>query len=313
MRKSYKDITEGERAASNMRILVLGATGMLGHKLWQCYRGRFETWAAARAGYGECSQYGLFDPDRFLGGIDAFDFDALVKVFGAVRPDVVVNCIGIIKQLPSAKDPIVSLTINSLFPHRLANLCQATGTRLIHISTDCVFSGRHGMRTEKDISDAEDLYGRTKFLGEVDGPSCLTLRTSIIGRELRTSNGLVEWFLGNRDGAVKGYTRSLYSGFTTLALASIIVKVVEHHPELAGVYQVSSSPISKYELLCLLREAFGLDIEIEPSPEVQIDRTLDSSRFRAVTGFTPPTWPEMIREMALDPTPYERWRGIRDP
>jgi dTDP-4-dehydrorhamnose reductase len=166
------------------------------------------------------------------------------------------------------------------------------------------------MYTEDDISDAEDLYGRTKFLGEVGGSGCLTLRTSIIGRELRTTSGLVEWFLSNRGSKVRGYTRAIYSGFTTLALAQIIADVLERHPGLSGVYHVSSEPINKYDLLCLLRDAFGLHIEIEPYPDVQIDRSLDSRRFRAATGFVSPAWPEMIHAMAADPTPYERWRNI---
>lgn len=283
---------------------------MLGHKLWQVYRERFDTWATVRSGYHEYARYDLFDSQRLLGGVEASDFDSVVRVLGAVRPEVVINCIGIIKQLPTASDPLISLTVNSLFPHRLANLCQAAGVRLIHISTDCVFSGRKGMYAEDDISDAEDLYGRTKFLGEVGGPGCLTLRTSIIGRELRTTSGLVEWFLSNRGGQVRGYTQAIYSGFITLALAQVVADVLEHHPGLSGVYQVSSEPIDKYELLCLLRDAFEVQVEIKPFPGVQIDRSLDSSRFRVETGFVPPTWPEMVRAMAADPTPYEHWRTV---
>jgi dTDP-4-dehydrorhamnose reductase len=164
------------------------------------------------------------------------------------------------------------------------------------------------MYTEEDVSDAEDLYGRTKFLGEVSGSGCLTLRTSIIGRELQTASGLVEWFLSNRGGQVRGYTRATYTGFTTLALGEIVANVIDRHPDLSGVYQVSSEPINKYQLLCLLNDAFDAQVEIEPYPEVQIDRSLDSSRFRAETGFAPPTWGEMVRAMANDPTPYEEWR-----
>lgn len=296
-----------------MRILILGAAGMLGHKLWQVYRNRFDTWGTVRSSYRAYARYDLFDSQRLLGGVDAFNFDTVVRALVTVRPDVVINCIGIIKQLPTAKDPIVSLTVNSLFPHRLANLCQTARARLIHISTDCVFSGRKGMYSEDDISDAEDLYGRTKFLGEVGAPGCLTLRTSIIGRELQTTNGLVEWFLNNREGGVRGYTQAIYSGFTTLALADIIADVLECHPVLSGVYQVSSEPITKYDLLCLLRDAFGVQIEIEPYPNVQIDRSLDSNRFRVATGFAPPAWPDMIREMAQDPTPYNEWRTSNGP
>jgi len=163
---------------------------MLGHKLCQLYRRRFETWTTVRSNYREYARYDLFDPERTVGGVDAADFDSVVRAVADVKPHAVINCIGIIKQLQAAKDPIISLSINSLFPHRLANLCRIGGVRMVQISTDCVFSGRQGGYTEDDASDAEDLYGRTKFLGEIAVPDCLTLRTSIIGRELSTKSGL---------------------------------------------------------------------------------------------------------------------------
>lgn len=281
---------------------------MLGHKLWQVLRERFDTWVTVRSGYSAYAHYGLFDPERVIAGVDVFDFDTVIRAVATVQPDVVINAVGVIKQLPTAKDPIVSLTINSLLPHRLAVLCQATRVRLIHISTDCVFSGRKGMYNENDMSDAEDLYGRSKFLGEINGPGCLTLRTSIIGRELGTSSGLVEWFLSKRNERVQGYSRAIYSGFPTLILARIIVEVLEQYPHLTGLYHVSSDPINKYQLLCLLRDAYRVPIEIEPFPDVDIDRSLDSSRFRTVTKFIPLPWPEMIRAMTEDPAPYHEWR-----
>lgn len=292
-----------------MRVLILGATGMLGHKAWQILKGELEAWVAARSSYRENARYGLFDPQCYLGGTDVSDFDTVVRAVARAHPEIIVNCIGIIKQLPTAKDPLTSLTVNSLFPHRLANLCQASDARLIHISTDCVFSGRKGMYTEEDVSDAEDLYGRSKFLGEVDRPRCLTLRTSIIGRELNTANGLVEWFLSNAGGKVRGFTHAWYSGLTALALARVIADVIEHHPDLSGVYQISSDPITKYDLLCFIRKEAGISVEIEPDPSVQVNRTLDSSRFRLATGFVPQSWPAMIREMVSDPTPYAQWRS----
>ena len=294
-----------------MRVLILGGAGMLGHKLWQVCRDRYETWVTLRSGFREVGRYKLFDPERTLTGVDAFDFDTVVRALAALRPDAVINCIGIIKQLPTAQDPIISLTVNSLFPHRLANLCQAACARLIHISTDCVFSGRKGMYSEDDVSDAEDLYGRSKYLGELSGPASLTLRTSIIGRELSTTSGLVEWFLSNRDGKVSGYRRAIYTGFSTLALSRIIADVIERHHDLSGVYQASSEPINKYDLLCLLRDAFRVQVAIEPDDRVCIDRSLDSSRFRTATGFAPPSWPEMIHDLANDPTPYAQWRAER--
>jgi dTDP-4-dehydrorhamnose reductase len=291
-----------------MRVLILGGGGMLGHKLCQLYARRFDTWATIRTAYRDYARYGLFHPVRTLGGVDAANFDSVVRAVAEVKPDAVINCIGIVKQLAAAKDPQISLSINSLFPHRLANLCRASGARMIHISTDCVFSGRKGMYTEADISDAEDLYGRSKFLGEVDSPGCFTLRTSIIGRELAGATGLIEWFLSQRGKKVRGFTRAIYSGFTTLALARIIADVLENHPALEGVYQVSSPPISKCDLLTLVNKTYSLDVQIEPDAELACNRSLDCSRFRQATGFTPPTWVDMVGEMHRDPTPYSDWR-----
>ena len=293
------------------RVLILGASGMLGHKLWQRCRDRFDTWATVRSAYQDYERFGLFDPERLVTDLDITDFDRMAQALAAIRPQVVVNCIGIVKQRPAAQDPIAALTVNALFPHRLARLCQAAGCRLVHLSTDCVFSGKKGMYTETDPSDAQDLYGRTKLLGEVDGPGCLTLRSSMVGRELRATNGLVEWFLSNQKAKVRGFTHVVFSGFTTLAMAGIIADIIEQRPELSGVYHVSSEPLSKYDLLCLLRHAFEADIEIEPYAHVRENRSLDGSRFRAETGFRPVPWPEMILQMAHDNTPYNQWRDAR--
>jgi len=291
-----------------MRVLILGGAGMLGHKLCQRYRDRFDTWVTVRTGCRDYARYGVFDPERTLGGVDAASFDSVVRAMAVVKPDAVINCIGIIKQLKTAKDPIVSLSVNSLFPHRLANLCRASGARMFHISTDCVFSGRKGRYTEADVSDADDLYGRTKFLGEVDAPGCLTLRTSIIGRELNTASGLIEWFLSNRGGKVRGFTRAVYTGFTTVALADIIADLLENHPQLTGLYQVSSEPISKFDLLTLVNATYNLNIEIQPDADFFCDRSMDSSRFRQTTGFRPPAWTTMVQDLHCDPTPYQDWQ-----
>ena len=290
------------------RILILGGAGMLGHKLCQLYRREFDAWCTVRSMPHGPDGFEIWDKDRTIAGVDAVDFDSVARAIAEVQPAVVVNCIGIIKQLTAAKDPIASLSINSLFPHRLANLCRAAGARMIHISTDCVFSGRKGMYAEDDISDAEDLYGRTKYLGEVNYPGSLTIRTSIIGRELHSTSGLIDWFLSNRGGKVRGFRRAIYTGFTTQALAKIIADVIRNHFELSGVWQVSSEPIAKYDLLKLVNEIYRAGIEIEPDDAFYCDRSLNSARFRAAVNFQPPTWPEMITEMYHDPLPYDQWR-----
>ncbi len=281
---------------------------MLGHKLWQVLSRRFDMHVTLRRSFDSYSRYKLFDRARTVDCVSAEDFPSVVKAFEEVSPTVVVNCIGIVKQAEAARDPLVSIEVNSLFPHRLARLCRTRGIRLIHISTDCVFSGRKGDYTENDFSDAEDLYGRTKFLGEVSDEGCLTLRTSMIGRELETSNGLIEWFLAQEGNTVSGYKRAIFSGFTTNALAEIIAKIITEHTDIHGVWHVASDPFSKFELLSLVKQVYKLNIHIEPDETVVCDRSLNSERFRKVTGFVPPTWHDMIEQMYKDTTPYSQLR-----
>jgi dTDP-4-dehydrorhamnose reductase len=213
-----------------------------------------------------------------------------------------------VKQLSSANDPVTAISTNSLLPHQLAAVCRAHSARFIHVSTDCVFSGRKGMYTEDDRPDPEDLYGQTKLLGEVTTPGALTIRTSMIGRELRTTSGLVEWLLSHRSGRVDGYRRAIFSGFTTRALAALIGDVIERHPTLTGLYHVAADPINKFDLVTKLNEQFRAGITVDPSDKVQIDRSLDAGRFRRVTGMIPPSWDEMIESLARDSAPYEEWR-----
>lgn len=294
-----------------MRILILGGEGMLGHKVWQVLSARFETFATFRDFDGPWKRYPVFaDADKscLIAGVDALNFSSVIRAFSQAKPDVAINCIGIIKQLKEAKDPFISIALNSLFPHQLADLSAVTGTRLFHMSTDCVFSGRKGHYTEDDIPDAEDLYGRTKLLGEVNRPGCLTLRTSIIGRDFAKQSAMLEWFLGNRGKKIQGYTGAIYTGFPTQTLARIMGDLVEKHPDLSGLYQVASAPISKYELLVKLRDAMKLDIEIEPYDNVRSDRSLDASRFLSATGYRIPSWDAMVAEVAKDPTPYDEWK-----
>jgi len=290
-----------------VRVLVLGATGMLGHKLMQRSGDSLDVTGTVRGEAATYRNHPVLQGRRLLGGVSAENFDSVVLALAVARPEAVINCIGIIKQLPAAKDPLPSLTINALFPHRLAHLCQAAGVRLVHISTDCVFSGRRGNYSEDDISDAEDLYGRTKYLGEVSRPGCLTLRTSIIGRELHSRVGLLEWFISQRGGRVRGYTKAIYSGFTTQVIAELIASILEQPADLQGLWHVSSAPISKYDLLMLVNQAMELGITIEPDETFVCDRSLDSSRFRQKTGYQPPSWSEMVKSVAEDSTPYDSY------
>ncbi|MDQ3849113.1 MAG: SDR family oxidoreductase [Actinomycetota bacterium] len=295
-------------ATASPRVLVLGGSGMLGHKLCQVLGTRFDVRATVRTSERAVARLGVPDPARTVADVSADRFDTVVRAVATVRPDVVVNCIGIVKQAREARDPIVSISINSLFPHRVAELCRAAGARLIHVSTDCVFSGRAGGYVESDVPDPVDLYGRSKLLGEVEGAGCLTVRTSIIGRELSGANGLIEWFLG-QEGSVRGFRRAIFSGLTTQALARVLASLVCDHGALTGIRHVSSEPISKYDLLCLLKDAYGLGVEIVPDDDVACDRSLDGTKFEQETGLRAPSWAEMVAELAADETPYERMRS----
>ena len=291
-----------------MRLLVVGGAGMLGHKLWQTASRELETWATVRRVTPALRALGLGDPARTIEGLDVRQPDALAAALDRAKPDAVVNCVGVVKQLAAAKDPVESIVINALHPHVLARACVARNIRLVHISTDCVFDGARGHYREDDAPNATDLYGRSKALGEVTAPGCLTVRTSIIGRELSGTSGLVEWFLSRRGGAADGYVHAVFSGFSTPALSAILVRVLTEHQALEGLFHVAADPIDKLTLLRLLNDAFGAGVAITGRDEPRIDRSLDSSSFRAATGIVPRSWPAMIAELGADYTPYDTLR-----
>lgn len=283
---------------------------MLGHKLCQATSERMETAATVREKGAGAEALGLSKRVRMIGGVEVTNLASVERAVDSTRPDVVVNCIGIVKQSPLAQDAIASIAVNALFPHQLARICRKSGARLVHLSTDCVFSGRKGGYVEGDASDAEDLYGRSKYLGEVSELDAITLRTSMIGRELRGASGLVEWFLSQRGKAVRGFRRSIFSGFTTTALSKIILDAVIPHPELTGVWHVAADPISKHDLLSTINGVYDLGVAIETDDSVVCDRSLNGGRFRRATGFVAPSWETMIEEMYDDPTPYEQLRRL---
>ena len=233
---------------------------------------------------------------QIIVGVDVENHDSLVKLFASVLPDVVINCVGLVKQLAESNDPLLAVPINTLLPHRLAALCQIAGARLVHISTDCVFSGAKGNYLESDFPDAYDLYGRSKLLGEVDYPNAITIRTSVIGHELAGQRSLVGWFLAQQ-GSVEGFDRVVFSGLPTVELARVVCDHVLPQPQLHGLYHVAARPISKLELLKLISRTYGKDIEIIQSDEVVIDRSLNAGRFKQATGYETPEWPVLVQRM----------------
>lgn len=279
------------------KILILGSSGMLGNAMLRLFADSdgFQVKGTARS-----DRSVALLPERFkslvISGVDCENIDNLLTIFEREKPDIVINCIGLIKQKSYANDSLSAISVNSLFPHRLARVCAMNGSRLVHLSTDCVFSGSRGMYLESDFSDANDLYGRSKFLGEVDYSNAITLRTSIIGVELATSNSLVGWFL-TQTGSIKGYKRAVFSGLPTVEIARLIRDYVIPNPSLSGVFHVSAEPINKFDLLNLIAAEYEKKIIIECDESLVINRSLDSSRFRSLTGFCPKPWPELVESM----------------
>lgn len=284
-----------------MRILVLGASGMLGHAIVRSLAidGNMHQVVAVSRSLDLRSCFPELSRIDSITGVDVENTDVLLDIFNRARPDFVINCVGLVKQRDDANNPLAVLPVNAMLPHRLACLCAMVGARLIHFSTDCVFQGTRGNYIEDDISDATDLYGKSKYIGEVHDPNVITLRTSIIGHELRGAQGLIEWFLSQK-GAVQGYRNAIFSGLPTVELATVIRDYILHGKEMSGLFHVAAAPISKFDLLSLVARVYDRDIIIEPNETICIDRSLDGSQFRAATGYVAPEWPELIALMHAD-------------
>lgn len=277
--------------------MVLGASGMLGSTMIRVLSEQAD-WKVYGTVRSESNKryFSEHIAEKLISGVDVEQIDSLMKVFASTRPDVVINCVGLIKQLANAEDPLQAIPINSMLPHRLARICELYGARMVHMSTDCVFAGDKGGYAESDLSDAKDLYGKTKYLGEVAYPHTITLRTSIIGHELHSAHGLVEWFLLQHE-RCKGYTRTIFSGLPTVVLSQIIRDILIPRADLHGVYHVAARPISKYDLLKLIADIYGKAIEITPDDQVVNDRSLNADRFSLATDYVAPGWSDLVRSM----------------
>jgi len=291
------------------RILILGGGGTLGHKLWQLLPAKFpETFVSIRKPKDYYAKCGLFAGPNVIDGLDLRDFARLDSVLGELRPSVVINAAGVTLRSKEALDKVSAISVNALLPHKLAEWCGRNGSRLIHFSTVCVFDGKKGNYTEDDLPDARDLYGMTKALGDVTAPCALTLRSSFIGREIFGGVELLEWFLAQGGKKIKGFRKAIFTGLTSNRLAELVGELIGKFPALNGLYHVSSEKVSKYELLNLMKEAYKLDVQIEPDDKFECRRDLSGGRFTEATGFKCPSWPAMMTAMAADPTPYGKWR-----
>ena len=283
-----------------MRILILGGTGMLGHTLWQYFSLRFPdtytTIRQSRTVYEKCE---LFNSDKVIDSVDVIDFQMLTGIMKCIKPDFILNCIAITKRRKEADIAIHAITLNALLPHKLVEWGKNNSAKVVNFSTDCVFDGGQGNYTEESLTNATDLYGKTKALGEIQGENALTLRSSFIGTELYAGTELLEWFL-SQTGMVKGFKNAIYSGLTTLELSRILENIMVHHPSATGIYNVSSDPISKFDLLVLIRDKMHLNVEVVPDETVRCNRSLDSTKFRKEFSYTPPTWEAMIEELSKD-------------
>jgi dTDP-4-dehydrorhamnose reductase len=286
-------------------VLILGASGMLGHMLVRVLSPRHRVIGTTSSQYkAESPLAKLLDRESWIGGIDVRSLNQVDELVREIQPDVVINCVGVIKQKMESSNITDAITINSLFPHHLANLCQSQNSRLIHFSTDCVFEGTPGMKMVSDTPNATDLYGTTKRLGEVDYGDSITIRSSIVGAQIVGTESLFQWAISQKGKKIKGFTGALYSGLTTMTMSKVILEIVDNFPQLSGIQQIASEAITKHDLLRKLNAALGLNLDICPDNTIIYDRTLDGSEFVEQTGIRIPTWDEMIIEFAGDQAFY---------
>lgn len=273
---------------------------MLGHKLWQHLSLRFpNTYTTIRQSHIDYEECGIFKSDMVIDSVDVSDFPVLTGIMKCVKPDFILNCIGVTKRRKEANEAIHAITLNALLPHMLAEWGKNNSAKVVNFSTDCVFDGEHGNYTEESPTNATDLYGKTKALGEIQGENALTLRSSFIGLELHGGTELLEWFL-SQTGIVKGFKNAIYSGLTTIELSRVIEKIIVYHPAANGIYNLSSDPISKFDLLMLIRDKMHINVRVSPDETIRCNRSLDSTKFRKEFNYTPPTWEAMVEELSKD-------------
>ena len=288
-------------------VLILGVSGLIGHKLYEKLTPRFDkvsgTFHSTKDRFNDC---GLFQTGELVENVEAGNIEDTLKTISDLNPYVILNCASITKRRPEVKTPIQAITVNALFPHRLAEWAKERNKRVIHFSTDCVFDGATGNYDEASITTAVDAYGQTKALGEIRYDHSLTIRSSFIGQELSVHSELLDWFLQQRGNSIRGFTKAFYTGVSTIEMARVIGDIIEHHPKLSGLYQLSvPERISKYELLCLARDAFDMDVEITPDDTFEINPTLNGDALREKLKLSLPDWPTMMQGLAAESAMYK--------
>ena len=282
-----------------MRILIIGVSGLIGHKLLQELSMYFEVFGTLHKKKNQYGKTPLFNGENIIENIDVSEFDNLIKVFKIVNPDVIINCVGITKRKINKNNSVEVISINSIFPHLLAKWADENKKRIIHFSTDCVFDGKIGNYSETSLTTAEDLYGRTKALGEINYQHTLTIRSSFIGQELFDKTELLDWFLSQNGKQIKGFTNTFYSGVSTLYMARVVKDIIQNYPNLNGLYQLApESPISKHDLLVIAKKVFQVNVDIIPDDTQRHFPTLDASKLRMAINLTVPSWEDMMTELA---------------
>jgi dTDP-4-dehydrorhamnose reductase len=290
---------------NSKKVLVLGIEGMLGHVVGGVLSEDFNVVGTSRKSVDSDSPIRQILPNLLIHqNLDVRDESSIRKVVEVLRPEYVINCVGVIKQKLEPSSYVDCIDINSALPHRLASICGDFGSRLIHFSTDCVFSCKPGVKDLLTLPDPQDLYGRSKLLGELNHENSLTIRTSIVGRQISGSESLFEWLLSQKGKKISGYSKALYTGVTTKTLAKILKQIIAKEIDLHGVWQVASSEISKYDLLNLVNDKLNLGISIEENSDFECDRRLDGSEFTRSTSIEVPSWIEMIEEFKSDQANY---------
>ena len=289
-----------------MRVCILGAGGMLGHMLVRVLSETHDVYGTSKQGWSETAGLARFlVKERWIGGVDAKDITTVSKCFAEHQFDAVINCIGVVKQRVDRTTDDEMIEINAQFPHKLLSICDASSTRLIHISTDCVFSGKNGDYVETDTPDPVDIYGSSKLAGEIVDAHNLTIRTSHVGRELTNFTSLFEWILKNRGNQVVGYSNAIYSGLTTFSLSVVINSLLTIGSSISGLVHVASNPLSKYQLITELNNRLGLGIDVKTDESVAINRSLRASDRLKQLGIKIPSWDQMLDAFCKDQTTYD--------